>query len=442
MELSREKARWVILVFSVFLLFGSYYCFELPAAVKDSLELKFSNQLTNEEYEYFFNSLFSIYSLPNIILPFINGFLIDKIGLRGVLLGLVSLVTIGQIIFSFALTGQSLSLMVVGRFLFGIGSESLFVAENILLIKYFHGRELSFAIGVNLAVANLGGVLNMFLTPRLSANFGIEYAIWTGAGLCVFSLLCIILVLYLDSKMTNINSPSLINREEALPKEIKLQDFQVFGKTFWYLALTGFFLYSCIISWMNIGVSFLIDYWFQDAPVHEAEVSAGNCLSLMWLSAVISGPLIGCFVDKHGFRLKILCIGALLSTAAMASMFVIHPVIPVIILGFAYSFGVASIYPSVPYIVPKEFLGKGNGIVTSLQNLGFTIFPYVIATLKVNYGDYKYSQIFLIASTMMAIIFAFLTNRANNIENAMAPRIKRQDPEDIELKEFPESVDT
>ena len=441
----KDKARWVILSFSVFLLFGSYYCFELPAALKDSLEIKFSKHLSADEYEYFFNSLFSIYSLPNIVLPFLNGYLIDRMGLRKVLFTLVLLVAVGQVFFAFTISIENFTLMIFARFIFGIGSESLFVAENILLTKYFRGKELSFAIGLNLAVANLGGVLNMYLTPRFAYHFGTSSAVWIGAILCIFSFICIIVVLYVDSKLSQGSlSPTLIGRNQVAEyntKNLKIQDFSRLEPTFWYLALTGFFLYACIISWINVGPSFLIDKWFQDIPLEQAQIKAGNCLSLMWLSAVISGPLIGYFVDNYGFRLKVLIFGAILSTICMVTLFFIYPILPSILMGLSYSFGVASIYPSVPHIVPLEYLGKANGIVTSMQNLGFFIYPYAIAGLKVGFGDYTYAQYFLIGSTLMAILFSILANIANSkrgYQQSLEETQKNTDDPELEIHELKE----
>ena len=444
MHIPREKARWIILFFSIFLLFGSYYCFELPAALKDSLEVRFSGYLSSEEYEYFFNSLFSVYSLPNIILPFLNGYLVDKIGLKGVLFSLVLLVMLGQIIFAIAISKYMFYLMVFGRFIFGIGSESLFVVENILLIKYFRGKELSFAIGLNLAMANLGGVLNMYFTPKIAANYATTTAVWTGAYLCIFSLVCIIIVLFLDAKLNELDSPNLIDQNEIAKyeaRDVKIQDFQAFEITFWYLALSCFFLYSCIISWMNIGSSYIIDKWFQNVPAQEGEISAGNYLSLMWLTAVISGPSVGYVVDNYGFRLKILILGTMISTLSMILFIFIYPIVPVILLGLAYSLGVASIYPSIPYVVPAESLGKANGLVTSMQNLGFSLYPYVIATIKVQSGSYDYAQIFLTLSTIMSIIFACLAARANQIGNYTqelndAPSEKEHENEALELRDL------
>jgi MFS family permease len=53
---------------------------------------------------------------------------------------------------------SDLSVMLAARFLLGIGSEPLIVAITTALAKWFKGRELSFAFGINLTIARLGSV--------------------------------------------------------------------------------------------------------------------------------------------------------------------------------------------------------------------------------------------------------------------------------------------
>ena len=59
-------------------------------------------------------------------------------------------------------------------------------------------------------------------------------------------------------------------------------------------------------------------------------------------------------------------------------MIFIHPTIPLILLGFAYSLVAAIIYPSISLLVNQKNFGIAFGILTSLQNLGFTLIPMYI----------------------------------------------------------------
>ena len=132
-----SKSRWIILGFAASTMFGNYYCFDLPAAMKDSIHSHFKTQFSPESYEYLYNTLFTAYSLPNIFLPFINGYLVDKIGPGTMLAVLSFLVFAGQALFFSGIVAGSMSIMIFSRVIVGLGGESLFVALSNFITKYF-----------------------------------------------------------------------------------------------------------------------------------------------------------------------------------------------------------------------------------------------------------------------------------------------------------------
>lgn len=69
--------RWLMLTFGCFFLMGSYFCFDNPAPLKNTLE-KPPFDLSEAQW----SGLYSIYSFPNMILPLFGGIFIDKIGIR------------------------------------------------------------------------------------------------------------------------------------------------------------------------------------------------------------------------------------------------------------------------------------------------------------------------------------------------------------------------
>jgi len=410
---SEKGKRWLILGFSVFLLFTTHYCTHVPAAIKDTLRIRFSSELDEAGYEYFFNALFSIYSLPNIILPFLNGYLVDKIGLRVMLFSLIFITAMGEILFTNGLLATKIFPTLVGRFIFGIGSESLFVMENLLLTKYFHGKELALAITINLGCANFGGVTNMYFTSRLISKYQFEQAIWVGAALCCFSLLCAIIVIRIDSQGTEKDYDLLMKYQEIDVREIQVNDIKRFDKIYWYLVIVAFTLNSSILCWTNIGSSYFIEEWYYDWEVNQAEITADTFVALMWLMAAITGPICGYYVDNYGSRPKVLMAASFLCIITMILFFIAHPIFPSILLGLAYSLGGSSIYPSISYIVPQGYLGKANGLITSVQNLGFSMFPYLIAYLKVTSGSYHMVILILLFGAVIALWFAFLIYKRN-----------------------------
>lgn len=121
-----------------------------------------------------------VYSIPNIFLPFFGGYIADRFGADITYLVTLVFITIGQLLFAVGLASKNWSLMLASRAIYGIGGESMGVANSALLAEWFQGRELAFAFGINLSVARLGSVMNNLLSPSLSNSNGVVFANWFG----------------------------------------------------------------------------------------------------------------------------------------------------------------------------------------------------------------------------------------------------------------------
>jgi MFS family permease len=157
-------------------------------------------------YETLFSLLYTVYSIPNIFLPFFGGYFVDKFGVRTCLILFVSLISAGQVIFAFGVSVKSWPIMFIGRVVFGFGGESIAVANSSILADWFEGKEVAFAFGLNLSVARLGSVFNNLLSPVLADSAGVPFALWFGTFLCGASMVCAFVVVPID-KVTRQNNP-------------------------------------------------------------------------------------------------------------------------------------------------------------------------------------------------------------------------------------------
>src|SRR5260370_2689068 len=139
--------RWLVLVFVSLAMFGSYYAYDALSPLADVLK----QQLGFSDLDIGF--LQAIYSFPNIFTVVIGGFIIDRLGLRKSLMIFGLLCFIGLAI---SVISGHLSIMATGRLIFGMGAESLNVAVTTALARWFRGKELSFAFGLNLTASGLG----------------------------------------------------------------------------------------------------------------------------------------------------------------------------------------------------------------------------------------------------------------------------------------------
>jgi MFS family permease len=115
--------RWPVLLLSSLVLTGSYYCLDIPAALKAQLDTYFGYP---QGYETLFSMLYSLYATPNVILPFFGGYFVDRYGVSNCLLVFSALLAIGQSVVVAGLFFKSWYIIFLGRFIFGLGGDSSF----------------------------------------------------------------------------------------------------------------------------------------------------------------------------------------------------------------------------------------------------------------------------------------------------------------------------
>lgn len=200
--------RWLILFLSCWIMFGNYYAFDNPSALNIPLRNWLASPGDLVTFQYRLSLLYSVYSIPNVILPFFVGRAIDRLGSRSILLILALLVALGQMLTAIGLQKRNFGLLLLGRTIFGVGGESLAVAQARLVTHWFVGKELALAIGLNLSIARIGTVVNNVLSPLVARRHSVPAAFWLGFASCVVSFGCTLATVVLDR----------CYRDEALPE--------------------------------------------------------------------------------------------------------------------------------------------------------------------------------------------------------------------------------
>ena len=380
--------RWTVLIFVSLAMFGNYYIYDCISPLADLLskQLNFSNSDIG--------LLQAIYSFPNIIMVLVGGLIIDKIGTR------ISVVIFTLLIFTGAvITAMSgtLVFMAAGRLIFGLGAESMIVAITTIIARWFKGKELSFAFGLNLTVARLGSFLALN-SPSWGKSFYTHWqtplwiAVFAGVSAVVFILIYFILDLQATKKF-------------SMPKDgeqdkIVLKELFNFGKSFWYITALCVTFYSAMFPFQTFAIKF-----FQDAHGTTREVG-GNLSSMLTLAAMFFTPLFGLLADKIGKRSLLMMFGSLLIVPVYLIMaykidlaaplglhgmlsinldfFDIHSQIPIYLLipmslmGIAFSLVPAVMWPSVSLVVESSKLGTAYGLMTMIQNIGLFGFNLLI----------------------------------------------------------------
>jgi MFS family permease len=100
---------------------GSYFCYDNPGVIEPEIEEIFDIGPEKESL------LYAVYSYPNCFLPIFGGVFLDKVGIRVGLMLFITSLTLGQVVFCFGGFVTNFNIMLAGRFIFGLGGESLSV---------------------------------------------------------------------------------------------------------------------------------------------------------------------------------------------------------------------------------------------------------------------------------------------------------------------------
>ncbi|EOB13361.1 Major facilitator superfamily domain-containing protein 1 [Nosema bombycis CQ1] len=157
--------RYKVLLLSSLIWMGLCFVYDIPAALNTMINY---GKYKNDEYKL--TILYSVYALPNIILPLAFGWA-STLNASIVSSFLCCLVFIGHLIFTIGISKTSFKIMILGRFLLGIGGESLSVIQNKMISCEFKGKDLSFAMGTFSSIARMGSILNFAITPYLGHHF-------------------------------------------------------------------------------------------------------------------------------------------------------------------------------------------------------------------------------------------------------------------------------
>ena len=391
--------RWTVHVFVSLAMFGNYYAYDAVAPVADLL----SSQLgfTDEQI----GTLYSAYSVAAVLVLLAGGYVIDRYGTNrsifvfGVICFVASVVT--------ALS-PDFRVMVAGRFLLGVGAEPLIVAVTTALAKWFKGKELSFAFGLNLTIARLGSVA-ADNSPTWARPF---YTDWQQPLViaAVISTLCIIGAA-INWILENRAERTYRLGQQGTTEKLVLRDLYQFDRAYWYIVGLCVVFYSAIFPFRAFAIKYFID-------AHGASREyAGFLNSLLPLSAMFATPVFGLIADRIGQRAKLMAFSSLLFLPVFLLMGFtqISLFVPVAMSGIAFSLIPAVMWPSVAYIVDERRLGSAYSLMTLCQQIGVTAVPWLIGRANDSLGagasnpaGYSAMMLILTALASLGLLFSFL----------------------------------
>jgi len=360
-EAPPKAFRWLVLVLISLAMFGNYYVYDSISPLADVLkaQLGFSDENIG--------LLNAIYSIPNVLMVLIGGVIIDRIGTRRATLLFGVLCFAGAALT--ALSGK-LAVMAAGRLVFGLGAESLIVAVTTAIAKWFRGKELSFAFGVNLTIARLGSFAALNAPSWAEPAYrNWQWPLLISVGMASFCITGAVFYWMLEKR-----AEDRYTLGEGSTDKVVWSDLFRFGVSYWLVVALCITFYSAIFPFQTFAVKFFME-------AHGTSREQGGFLSsLLTLFAMIFTPLFGLLVDRVGRRSLFMMYGSVLLVPVYLVMAYsrIPLIVPMAVMGVAFSLIPAVMWPSVAYIVDQPKLGTAYGLMTMIQNIGLAGFNLLI----------------------------------------------------------------
>lgn len=373
--------RFYMLFLACMLNLGSYFSYDLPAALETQIIDVITTQQMNISIVQY-NMFYSFYSFPNIIFPLFGGYLIDKFGAKFLIIASSLLITIGQAVFAFGVSINSFPIALLGRAIFGCGGDNLDIAQNIIIISWFTGKELSMAFGLNSAMALFGSSLNDNLEPFIVEKTNLNTGMLICFLACCISFLDTFFLNSLDGKRNKILG---IKGKAEVPEceRFRLKDVKEFSLLFWILLL------NCVVIDASVYCFWYITSGFYQDRFGYNKVQSSSIMSIVFLVPMVCCPIIGIITDKYGKRTILLIIAALfLALFNLACMFTsdsYRPILPIFylgLLGLGYSIHSTVFWSGLSYAVESKLLGTAYGITYSVSNMGLVIVPIFTGYLQ------------------------------------------------------------
>ena len=311
----------------------------------------------------------------------------------------------------------SAKMAMFGFMIFGCGCEMAGTTVSKILAKWFKGKEMALAMGLEMAIARLGVFGAMWLSPMISRHFAVDGVNSVTAPLLFASALLVIGLLNFfvftimdksfDSQLVAIGEATL---EKDPEDEFHVSDLKqiLTSKMFWIIALLCVLYYSAIFPFQRFATNFLE----ETLAISNAE--AAGLFKWFPILAMVLTPFLGAFIDYKGKGASMMLLGAVIMIACHSVFAFVLPLYPsktlalitILVLGVSFSLVPASMWPSVPKIIDEKVLGSAYCLIFWVQNIGLCLVPLLIGKLRVATDGYLVPMIVFASFGVLAFLLS------------------------------------
>jgi MFS family permease len=421
-------ARWTALAVVAFTMLCGYFLTDVMAPLKPMLE----KELLWNSAEYgLFTSAYGWFNVFLFML-ILGGIILDKMGVRFTGLMACLLMVGGVAIKYYAITtvfpegstllGMKMQVTVaaLGYAIFGVGVEIAGITVSKVIVKWFKGKELALAMGLEMATARVGTGLAMIITLPIAQSFKLSTPVLIALILLCIGTIAFIVYCVMDRKLEK-SMPG--GAEEEEPFRFADILFIIKNKGFWLIALLCVLFYSAVFPFLKYATDLMIHKYGVDPDF------AGAIPGLLPFGTIILTPFFGNLYDRRGKGATIMLVGAcmlvgihlLFALPLLNHWFIATAVM--ITLGVAFSLVPSAMWPSVPKIIPERQLGTAYALIFWVQNWGLMGVPALIGwvlekhcksvTDGVVHYDYTLPMIIFTGFGVLAVIVSLLLKAEN-----------------------------
>ncbi len=435
-----KTARWTALFLIAFTMLSAYFFVDALAPLQKLLEVNY--KWNPRAYGTFSGSEYYLNMFGFLL---ISGIILDKLGIRFTGLLSTGLMVGGAFIKMYALTDAfnsggglfdflnsflpwmpaSAKLAAFGYAIFGIGVEMCGITVSKAIVKWFKGKELAMAMGMEMATARMGASVAFFFSSYIADGEPVNSVIFGAAlmsiGFLTFLTYAIGYDVRLDKQLKEKNTGST-------EEEFKFSDLGkiVTNKAFWYISLLCVLFYSGVFPFLKYAVNMM------ESNLGITNEQGGWIAGLLPVGTILLTPYFGNMIDKKGKAASIMMLGAILLSVSHL-IFAVGPanmalyIFAILLLGVAFSLVPASLWPSIPKVVEDRYLGSAYALVFLIQNWGLGVIPGLIGVVieavnpgvadKIAAGDttavYVYTIPMLMFASLgvLAMIFGYLLKK-------------------------------
>jgi MFS family permease len=388
-------ARWIALLLISSTMFFAYFFVDVVAPLQTLMETDY--HWTPEVFgmlggSEFFLNVFALFLI-------LSGIILDKMGIRFTLITAGLTMVAGAAIKFYALTPgfvetglstwlnsfwitvpSTAKLAFVGFAIFGVGVEMAGITVSKTIVKWFKGKEMALAMGLEMALARLGVFAVFQLSPIFAERGGVSNSVLWGLVFLCIGFITFFIYTFMDVALDKQTGDDV--KITSPEDEFKISDLKKIFTNPGFLTIAGLcvLFYSAIFPFQKFATDMLASKLSVDLVI------ASKYVSLFPIGAMVLTPFIGFFLDKKGFGASMMMYGAILLTISHL-IFALVPTdvfnVPIaigtiVILGTAFSLVPASMWPSLPKIVEERYLGSAYGSIFFIQNIGLMLVPILI----------------------------------------------------------------